>query len=530
MAGILSLGLATMAQVKSGVEKLENTFWTKVDYIGAFGTEDWTAGWSNFNPQTTVYPATTSTKGNGNITVATGEHLTTNTTWAKGVYKLSGWVIVDSNVTLTIAAGTVVRGVTNAAIMVKRGGKLVAEGTASEPIVFTSFNDAGSRTDYDWGGIIICGNAPNNNGIKAQYEGIADLYYGGVNGGDAADNSGKLKYVRIEFGCLDFGNAKEVNALTLCAVGNGTTIDYVQTSYSGDDAYEFFGGTVSAKHLIAFKTEDDDFDTDNGWSGMVQFAVALRDPQIADSDAGRTFESDNDATGSDATPKTSGTFSNVTSIGPKQDDSWTQANNWQAKLEAAMYLRRNTELKIWNSLFVGTAKGLIIDGTKCVQNAKDDKLQVKFTTLCSVASPLSCDTASVNKTWTPADVKTWFEGNHGTILTGSIWDCELNNPFSLTNPKFTVDPLYPTQAYPRNKSCWTDSYITTDANLVEHARINIQNPVGSTIVCEEELEIFNSLGVLVAKGNGTIDVSSLAPGIYVAKSKNLSTVVIKSLK
>lgn len=526
MAGILGLGMTAFGQVKT----LDNAFWDKVDYIGAFGTEDWTAGWANYTPQQTDYPATRATKGNGNTTVKDGEHITAPTTWAKGVYKLSGWVVVDSLQTLTIEAGTIVRGDSKSAIIVKRGGKLIAEGTKDAPIVFTTNIDKGSRTNYDWGGIIICGAAPNNNGVTAQYEGIADLYYGGGETGKVDDNSGSLKYVRVEFACLDYGNAKEINALTFCSVGNGTKVDYVQVSNAGDDGYEFFGGSVNAKHLVSFKTEDDDFDTDNGWSGMVQFAVALRDPKVVDSDAGRTFESDNDATGSDANPRTNGTFSNVTSIGPKQDSTWTTAD-WQAKYDAALYLRRNTELKVWNSLMVGTAKGLIIESDKCAKNAKDDKLQVKFTSFVGVNASQVYDTVK-STSWSREAMKTWFDDN-GNKIEKNIWDCELENPFSLTAPKFVVDANIDwVLQYPRNKSCWTDKYVTFTAPTTADGetlstKLVVENPVGNTIESAEELVIYSVMGIEVARGKGTIDVSSLNPGSYVAQSAGKAQVIIK---
>ncbi len=124
---------------------------------------------------------------------------------------------------------------------------------------------------------------------------------------------GQLKYVRIEFAGIAFETDKEINGLTFGGVGSATQVDYVQVSYSGDDSYEWFGGTVNAKHLIAYRGLDDDFDTDNGFSGMVQYGLIIRDPSVADQ-AGdsNAFESDNDASGSEATPKTSAKFANIT--------------------------------------------------------------------------------------------------------------------------------------------------------------------------------------------------------------------------
>ena len=157
-----------------------------------------------------------------------------------------------------------------------------------------------------------------------------------------------LKYVRIEFPGIAFQPDKEINGLTMGGVGSGTTIDYVQVSFSGDDSYEWFGGAVNAKHLIAFRGWDDDFDTDYGYRGMVQYAVSLRDPAVADAGSGsNSFESDNDAAGSEETPYTQALFSNVSSFGPLVTPATTINPNYKR----AMHLRRNTKLNIYNSAF-----------------------------------------------------------------------------------------------------------------------------------------------------------------------------------
>ena len=221
------------------------------------------------------------------VTTVTG-HITSNTTWTNDkIYRLDGFVYVDSTVTLTIQPGTVIRGVkaTKGSLIVTRGGKLIADGTKQLPIVFTSDEAAGTRTYGDWGGVILLGAAPiNSAGGQAVIEGgvnnaNGDGQYGGTN---ATDNSGTLRYVRIEYAGIPFSANNEINGLTMGSVGSGTSIDYVQVSYSGDDSYEWFGGKVNCKHLIAFRGWDDEFDTDFGYTGMIQFAVSLRDPAIAD--------------------------------------------------------------------------------------------------------------------------------------------------------------------------------------------------------------------------------------------------------
>lgn len=299
------------------------------------------------------------------------------TTLKKGTYTLKGWVYIADGSTLTIEPGTIIKGdkQTKAALITEPGGKLIAKGTQTEPIVFTSEQAAGSRRPGDWGGIILCGKAPNNNGVLAQQiEGGPRTKHGGT---DANDNSGVLEYVRIEFAGYPFEKDKEINGLTLGSVGAGTIIDHVQVSYSNDDSYEWFGGTVNCKYLIAYRGWDDDFDTDNGFSGKVQFGLSVRDSKIADTSQSNGFESDNKADGGDVSPYTTATFSNITFVGPKMDASFQDSadyitggnlnpNNGSAlgRFQAAMQIRRSSRLNCFNSVAVGWPVGLILDGEK----------------------------------------------------------------------------------------------------------------------------------------------------------------------
>ncbi|MDO4826684.1 MAG: hypothetical protein Q4B16_03910 [Bacteroidia bacterium] len=309
--------------------------------------------------------------GNGNQEfVFTGKQ-----TLAKGTYHLKGWVYIADGAELTIEPGAVVKGdkATMAALVVERGGKLIARGTRNEPIVFTSGQEAGSRKPGDWGGVILCGKARNN-----QTEMIIEGGPRSKHGGDEdSDNSGVLSYVRIEFAGYPFKTDKEINGLTLGSVGSGTQIDHIQVSYSNDDSIEWFGGCSNAKYLIAWKGWDDDFDTDNGFSGTVQFALAVRDSRIADVSQSNGFESDNCADGAEVTPFTSAVFSNVTFVGPKLDASFVNdadyinggalyPNNGSAlgKFQAAMQIRRNSRLNCINSIAVGYPVGLMLDNQK----------------------------------------------------------------------------------------------------------------------------------------------------------------------
>ena len=197
-------------------------------------------------------------------------------------------------------------------------------------------------------------------------------------GNDDADNSGVLSYVRIEFAGYPFQTDQEINGLTLGSVGSGTKIDHVQVSYTNDDSYEWFGGTVNCKYLVAYKGWDDDFDTDNGFSGKVQFGLSVRDSKIADVSQSNSFESDNNADGSNSEPHTSAVFSNMTLVGPMATDasfvndaSYINGGNYYpnngsslGKFQAAMHIRRDTHLNCFNSVAIGWPIGIIIDNEK----------------------------------------------------------------------------------------------------------------------------------------------------------------------
>ena len=336
----------------------------EVSYRGAFAPAPaamWTDGWTNWDPKNTTYPTPTVTIS-GNIT--------TNTTWTPdNTYLISGLVYVNSGVTLTIKPGTVIRGLanTNSSLVVTKNAKLIAVGTVDSAIVFTSSNDAGSRNVGDWGGVILLGRASyNKSGGIGNIEGIAASTSTEFGGGATPyddDNSGSLKYVRIEFGGYVFATDQEINGLTLGAVGRGTTIDYVQCSFINDDAFEWFGGTVNCSHLVAYRCLDDNFDTDNGYNGSVQFALGVRDPLISDQSASSTsegFESDNDACGSANTPKTSALFTNVTDIsGFRGTPTSSYATTF--KFRRGARIRRNSNLKIFNSILMDAPYGVFID-------------------------------------------------------------------------------------------------------------------------------------------------------------------------
>jgi PKD repeat protein len=366
------------------------------------------------------------------------------TTWTNdNIYILSGFVKVTANDTLVIQPGTIIKGdlVTKGSLIIERGAYIHAQGTPEQPIVMTSQKAAGQRSYGDWGGLIICGraavNSPANAGIgtaagEAVVEGGVGSIYGGGANPNPNDNSGIISYVRIEFGGIPFQPNSEINGITMCAVGNGTQIDHVQVSYCGDDAFEWFGGNVNVKNIISYRNWDDDLDTDFGYRGNVQFALVIRDPQIADQSGSNGFESDNDATGSTATPNTQPHFSNVTIAGPLLFLGAMNSN-----YKRALHLRRRTETSTFNSVFAGYPVGLLIESSSTIANATANTLRFKNNVLAQMNDSLATTTsANPNNISGAFNITNFFNANSNSLVNNGT---ELGwNNISLTNPDFTL--------------------------------------------------------------------------------------------
>ena len=367
---------------------------------------------------------------------------------------MKGFVYVKSGATLTIEAGSVIKGVSvspgekAASLIIEPGAKIIAEGTVDKPIVFTSDKEPGKRLTGDWGGLIICGNARVNRTNQPTIEGGPGTLYG-----NTTSDEFNAKYVRIEFAGYPLEPDKEINGLTFGGVGSGTEVEFVQVSFSNDDSYEWFGGTVNAKHLIAYKGWDDDFDTDFGYTGKLQFLLSVRDKNIADTSDSNGFESDNDGDGSSNTPLTKPVFSNVTLIGPfygkvsDKTQAEVEAKTADAangakggKFQAAMHLRRNTSLNVYNSVFTGWPYGLRATDKKGTANDgiaiknvifagmwknfyEDDKVSENFFNLAGSNTTLATTNEIISK-----------DGDYSSVVASAVQGAEfvdevLNNSF-----------------------------------------------------------------------------------------------------
>lgn len=577
----------------------QSSFFEKVDFVGAMGSEDWTAKWSNFRPDTINYGSNFTNMPGTLRDDKSGIDITVNTTLtADKVYYMDNFVYVRDGVTLTIEPGTVIRSTkddakkTAGALIITRGAKIIAEGTKDHPIIFTSDKPVGQRNLGDWGGIMLFGKARQNqpksingnNTYPADFretnfevfaESNKEVWYGG---NDDKDNSGILKYVRIEFaGWYQVVNS-EINGLTFGAVGSGTTVDYVQCSQTNDDSFEWFGGAVNCKHLIAFAGIDDDFDTDCGFRGLVQFAIGLRHPLNWDGSKGggsRGFESDNNTNGTTVAnevnphPITAPIFSNVTLIGPiyaGKNSGMLRLNN---QFVDGMRIRTNSSLSVFNSIEAGYPAGFTLhhwDKTKSpsvYSKAIADSVSVQNNYFSnnnlgkSTSAPANVPDGSVYPVGNSAfDVKQWLMQTNfrNDTSIANLNDLNLVYPQvdTLLDATFHTPNVMPKAGSPLlTGAVFThpklmNNLITgvNDASETNLAITAAPNPFSeSTTISYSLLNTTNvSMTVYDLKGNvvreynngnsqaGTFDFNAtgLAKGIYFAKAVTGSTV--KTLK
>jgi hypothetical protein len=531
MKKVLSILAATIMVVSA----YSQAFWEYTSYAGAFAPSPanrWTDTWTNWDPQNTNYPATT---------VNVSSNITTNTTWTNtNVYLLTGnFIYVDSLVTLTIEPGTIIRGTGNAALIIGRGAKINAVGTPAQPIVFTSNAPVGSRDYGDWGGVVLAGSAYNNipTSPNALCEGgIGSLAtHRGLHGGtNNNDSSGIMQYVRIEYAGIALGGPNsELNGLSMYSLGRKTQIDHIQVSYSGDDSYECFGGIHDMKYLVAFHGWDDDFDTDNGYSGRVQYAYSVRDSRQADQSGSNGFESDNDASGDLFTPKTKATYSNVTIIGP----NWTgNPDSTNALYKRGAHIRRNTGISIYNSIVTGyPAAGFLLDSRKTSANYCGDTIHLECNLLAQMPATkyyllaANTDTLCVLNSAAFGVIAQGLDNNDSIATTTALM---LGATFGNSLTDYDARPQVGSPAL--NHSCWNwnTSFLGVDENNTVLGLNLYPNPAEGFTTLTFEAKESGSLLITVIDMNGRavrtinnntfeegnnmyqLDVQGLSTGVY----------------
>ncbi len=361
---------------------------------------------------------------------------------AHTTYIMKGFNYVRNGGVLVIEPGALILGdkPTTGTLIVERGGKIYANGSVDKPITFTSRFAPGARAPGDWGGVILLGRSGINTSAgldSAQIEGFPPgqgPWYGGQPI-IQDDSSGVMRYVRLEYPGVNLTgiSGNEINGLTMGGIGSRTVLEYIQVSYSGDDAFEFFGGTVNAKYLIAFGTIDDDFDCDNGHRGHIQFGLAVRDSTKYDVSGSHNFEIDNNNNNPSNynNPRTRTIFSNITAIGPNTNTNSLFLRN--------AHLRRNMLASIYNSIIMAYPVGIRFDGSGVGNASQGDTIQLRnliFSGHNKIAD-------STGTTFSPTP---WLQT---ALFQNRIYpnngDVQLNNPFN-------IYPLPPVPA--NNISYW----------------------------------------------------------------------------
>ena len=297
----------------------------------------------------------------GEDTYVLDSDITENVTLETGkTYTLNGGVHVKSGATLTIQPGVTIvaqHDETVDYILIEQGAKIDAQGTAAQPIVMTSEKkEAGA-----WGGLHICGYAHTNNGSGKSE--IGNAPYGG---NDDADNSGTLKYIRLEYTGYAFDEEHEANGVSFYGVGNGTTVEHLQAYQGSDDGFEFFGGSVNVKYMVVTSCSDDSFDWTEGWNGKAQFLVAY---QEGESSLGYAcdclMECDNNGTNNAATPVAHPTIANATLIGNGGDAQGVR-------------LRAGTQVELYNTIITGKGKPLTVETNETENALKDGTSKLEY--------------------------------------------------------------------------------------------------------------------------------------------------------
>ena len=539
----LSVAVAVASQ-------LNGQFIQLVNHVGALSSDasqDWTKGWAEWNPKQASYGIATETT---TLNDASGIKNITGTVTldASKVYLLTSTCVVRSGGKLIIPAGTVIRGAADltatpklyATLVVERGGMIEVNGTTSSPVVMTSNKAAGSRDRGDWGGLVLCGKAVNNQSVDAQLEGFnnvaVDNTLGKFGGTDDADNSGVVKYVRIEFAGLAFEPNKEVNSLTMGSVGSKTEIEGVQCSFGNDDGFEWFGGTVNCKKLISYKITDDDFDTDFGYRGAVQFGIAVRDTAYFDlswnapsgASTSETFESDNDAAGSGKLPLTSAVFSNITCVGPVPlDKTYNDLTTTQkGAFRRGARIRRNSRLSIVNSVFMGYRNFIMFDGDSVLIasgvksstfSETSNVLRNNFianTSAAAAAGVTNTGLVEVDSKNTPAAMDAWLRDAKNS---NKIDDVNYASGAILVDPKNATAPDFrPVAASKINTLANYDAAIFT-----KYGKFSSVNTVGNVVVT-------NAYPV-PATDNVNVELYAVASENVAVSISDISGKVVKSL-
>lgn len=377
---------------------------------GIIGETNWMNNWTNFKPATTDYNEVTH--------ILSGTINSNTTLYKKNTYLLVGVVYIANNAVLSIEPGTTIRGDydTCGTLVITKGSTIVAEGLATDPIVFTSNKGIYERKPGDWGGIIIFGDAPIN---KIGGVGFLDFNldpmicrYGGQN---PDSNSGILKYVRIEYSGRKLNALKELNGLSLAGVGRKTKFDFIQISYSNDDSFESYGGEINFNNLISYRATDDDFDFTQGTQCNISNSIAIRHPYSSDMSGSRCFEIDSydKKENADLAKKlTKITANNITLINAEENN--------QGLVREAIYIKEKSYFSLNNSVISGFSPCILLENKIANISTNLEKINLQGLLINNCIGGIQSEVAA-NDT----EINNWYNKDSFSIEYSNMSNSEL---------------------------------------------------------------------------------------------------------
>ncbi|MCF8359843.1 MAG: hypothetical protein K9H26_13860 [Prolixibacteraceae bacterium] len=434
----------------------------------------------------------------------TGGNITEDVTWS-GEVDLVGTVHVIAPAVLTIEPGTKITADASdlTYLLVEQGAKIMAEGTESDPIVFTA-SDASSGA---WGGLHICGKAPINSGDTGLSE-IGDAIYGGT---DAADNSGVLKYVTVEYSGTALDSEHEANGISFYGVGSGTEVDNIEIYIGADDGIEFFGGTVCISHVKVVGAEDDSFDWTEGWSGKGQYLIAV---QLQENAGDRGFEGDNLGSNNTAEPYANPAFSQVTLIGDGLDGGY------------GMKLREGTKGKIYNFIVTGFDKRSIhVEHDQTLLNVVDGSLMVDYGYVNNVVTDLPIKYSATEGSDKPSGLSDHYFENSANIHVEALSDVDASQTYSGGKDASTIDSWFASDSQIGAGTGWT-SWMVSANNLGSGSTLNTVTSLSGQITVDTWVVEDATLSGTVHITNGA--TLHIKPGVTItADASDLSYLLIE---
>ncbi len=401
------------------------------DQVGIIGTNNWLRNWTEFNLKEVHY--------NESTHILAGDITEDVTLFKKNTYVLIGDVYITNGAILSIEPGTVILGdsKSHATLTITKGAGIIAEGTETNPIIFSS--NASTKKAGDWGGLIVLGNAPTNklgsNLLSKQYSNIkpADIVKTNFGGNNASDNSGVIKYVRVEYAGRRFHKFISSNSILLAGIGNKTEINNVMVSYSGGNAVKVMGGNIDMHSMVSYKSKGNDYEFNYGAKSNIHNLLAIRSPFIYDRNGSRCISvlSFNKEEEIDFSKK--GTQVLAKNITLLTDSKSLESDIKMGLIKEAVFIGNNTQFELSNSVISGFKYAIIIDEKTNTTNENLAKIKLSNMYFNNCSSNIALQYDSNNK-----DIEDWYRNPMYDNMYARINHTEIFNNLNLNTPDYRL--------------------------------------------------------------------------------------------